>query len=91
MIKPLLKPGDGLSFSGNQLILRTDAQTLGQIRKVIAQIDSPLRNLLISVRLNRSGNRAMQNSSVSGAVIVTADEQAGNVSVRHQSTNAHRC
>ncbi|MBK1672207.1 hypothetical protein CKO35_02605 [Ectothiorhodospira shaposhnikovii] len=50
LIEPLLGPRDVITGSGFNLIIRTRAQTLAEIRQVIADLDVPPRNLYISVR-----------------------------------------
>lgn len=50
VLRPLLEPGGVLTGRANQLIVRTSAQNLAQIREALAAIDTPLRRLLISVR-----------------------------------------
>ena len=39
LIKPFLRPGDGISGSGFTLFVRTDAATLEQIRQMVATLD----------------------------------------------------
>jgi hypothetical protein len=51
-LRPLLDPGGVLTGRSNQLIVRTSAQNLEQIRSALAAIDTPLRRLLISVRFD---------------------------------------
>ena len=85
VIKPLLKPGDGLSYTGNQLIVRTDARTLSQIRSIIQQIDQPLRNLRVTVRVNRTGEQRDRNTGVSADLVIGKKQSAGRIEVQHQS------
>ncbi len=50
VLRPLLEPGGVLTAHSNQLIVRTSAGNLEQIRSALAAIDTPLRRLQISVR-----------------------------------------
>ena len=49
-LRPLLDPGGVLTGRSNQLIVRSSAQNIEQIRAALAAIDTPLRRLQISVR-----------------------------------------
>ena len=61
VLRPLLEPGGVLSGQYNQLIVRTSAANLAQIRSVLEAIDQPARRLTISVRFD-----AAQDSARSG-------------------------
>lgn len=50
VIRPLLPPASALTASGNTLILRTDPDTLQQVKEVIRRLDVPPEDLLITVR-----------------------------------------
>ncbi|MCG5511824.1 hypothetical protein [Ectothiorhodospira shaposhnikovii] len=50
LIEPLLGPRDVITGSGFTLIVRSRTQTLAEIQRVIADLDTPPRNLYISVR-----------------------------------------
>ncbi|MCG5500018.1 hypothetical protein [Ectothiorhodospira lacustris] len=56
LIKPLLGPRDVVTGSGFQLIVRARTQTLAEIRQVVADLDTPPRNLYISVRRGEAGH-----------------------------------
>ncbi|SEP58188.1 hypothetical protein SAMN05421693_101127 [Ectothiorhodospira magna] len=58
LIKPFLGPQDVITGSGFTLILRARPQTLTEIRQVIADLDTPPRNLYISVRRGDAGDEA---------------------------------
>lgn len=68
IIRPLLAPDDALTASRNQLIVRTDPQTLEQIQSVIRQLDTPPRNLLVSVRRVDRDEAFTRGYSVSGRI-----------------------
>lgn len=65
LVKPLLKPGDALSGTGYQLIVRTDPATLRDVRAVLDQLDHAQRNLIISVR--RGKEESTQNQEINAA------------------------
>ena len=52
VLRPLLAPGGALTGQSNQLIVRTSAENLAQIRAVLDAIDQPPRRLMISVRFD---------------------------------------
>lgn len=54
VLRPLLEPGGAMSGQSNQLIVRTSAANLAQIRAALAAIDRPLRRLTISVRFDNA-------------------------------------
>ncbi len=54
-LRPLLEPGGVLTGQRNQLIVRTSASNLAEIRRVLDVLDTPARRLVISVRFDDSG------------------------------------
>ena len=54
VLRPLLEPGGALSGQFNQLIVRTSAANLAQIRAALDAIDQPQRRLTISVRFDNT-------------------------------------
>ncbi len=58
VLRPLLEPGGVLSGQYNQLIVRTSASNLAQIRAVLDSIDQPARRLTISVRFDNAQQSA---------------------------------
>lgn len=81
LIRPLLAPGDALSGTGYQLILRTDPKTLREVRDLISQLDYAPRNLLVSVR------RGAPSSSDETAVGVTGSVQGDKVRISSGERN----
>lgn len=67
-IRPLLAPKDSLTYSNNQIILRTDAHTLAEVKKVLQTLDKPARNLLITVRNINQRDVEAQGYALSGRV-----------------------
>lgn len=51
-LRPLLEPGAVLTGQRNQLILRTSARNLDEIRRALEVLDRPARRLVISVRFD---------------------------------------
>lgn len=49
-LQPLLEPGGVLTGQRNQLIVRTSARNLVELRRALETLDTPARRLLISVR-----------------------------------------
>ncbi len=66
IIRPLLAAGDALTSRDNQIILRTDAHTLAEIKKVVKSLDRPTRNLLITVRNINQRDAEAQGYALSG-------------------------
>jgi len=50
VVRPLLAPGESVSGMDARLIVRAAPQTFAQIERLLADIDTPRRNLRISVR-----------------------------------------
>jgi len=62
VLRPLLAPGGALSGQSNQLIVRTSAANLAQIRAALEAIDTPLRRLQILVRFDEASDAARQGA-----------------------------
>jgi type II secretory pathway component GspD/PulD (secretin) len=67
-LRPLLEPGATLSGHGTQLIIRTSAANLDELRRALEAIDRPLRRLQISVRFDEAGYTAAQDAGIRGRV-----------------------
>jgi Bacterial type II and III secretion system protein/Bacterial type II/III secretion system short domain len=76
IVRPLLAEGGTVAGMNNQLILKTTAQNLAEIKQVIAGIDTAPRRLLITVRQDMNGSASAQDRSVGGTYA------AGDVTVR---------
>ncbi len=63
VLRPLVEPGGVLSGQGNQLFVRVSERNLGEIRAALAAIDTPARQLLISVRYGGAADRARAGSA----------------------------
>jgi len=68
LIQPVLQPGDAISGSGSQLILRASPATQAQVQRLLQELDRTPRNLVISVRSDDEMRAA--RDGVQGRVIV---------------------
>lgn len=71
VLRPLLEPGGALSGQYNQLIVRTSAGNLAQIRTALDAIDRPQGRLTILVRFDsvqESGRRDVQAERIESTV-----------------------
>lgn len=75
IIKPMLKPNDAITGSGYQLFLRTDANTLSEITRLLKVMDKAPRNLIISVRNNVDIGSESTDFNVSGNYEIGDDTQ----------------
>ena len=57
VIEPLLQGQGAVTGMRDQLIVRTTPQNLQMVEQLLAQLDTPLRNLRITVRQGMSGTR----------------------------------
>ena len=62
VLRPLLEPGGAMTGQSSQLIVRTSAENLAQIRAALAAIDRPLRRLEISVRFDSMQDAASRDA-----------------------------
>lgn len=84
VLRPLLEPGGVLSGQNNQLIVRTSARNLEEIRRVLAHIDTPQRRLMISVRFDSKAQARDRSIDARGTV------RAGNATITNQRLPANR-
>jgi type II secretory pathway component GspD/PulD (secretin) len=68
VLQPLVEPGGVLTGQNNQLIVRTSARNLEEIRRVLASLDTPQRRLMISVRFAANASARDQAIDVRGTV-----------------------
>lgn len=66
ILRPLLAPGESVNSIDSRLILRASPQSLALIQRTLEQIDTPLRNLRISIRHGDERENAQQRQSISG-------------------------
>ena len=74
-LRPLLEPGGVLTGMHGQLILRASLTNRDQIKQALAALDSPLRQLRITVRQSLEAGSDKREAELYGRV------EAGNVSV----------
>ena len=68
MLQPLLEPGGALSGMNGQLIIRSSARNIAELRRVLEAVDTAPRRLLISVRQDAQGASEQRGASVGGNV-----------------------
>lgn len=74
-VRPLLEPGATLSGMNDQLFLRASARNRAEIRKALAAIDRPLRNLMIRVSNSRGSDESSRGGSVDGRVVIGSNNR----------------
>ncbi len=73
VLRPLLAPDDALVASDGKLIVRTDPRTLAEIRRVVSELDTPARNLVLTVRHRGAETRRQAGVSAGGAIEIGED------------------
>ncbi len=69
-LEPLLAPGGSISGRGWQLFVRTTPANLAELRRVLASLDAPAQQLLITVRQDRAGTINQQGLATDGSLVV---------------------
>lgn len=77
-LRPLLEPGGVLTGQRNQLIVRTSARNLVELRRALETLDTPARRLLISVRFE--GSAAERRTEI--GVDARVSERGGRIEAR---------
>jgi hypothetical protein len=72
VVRPLLRPDEGLTGSGYQLFLRASEPRRDEIRRFVAALDVAARQLTITVRQSLGHDDKRQRDAVSGEVGVGA-------------------
>lgn len=93
VVRPLLAPGESVTGMDSRLILRASPASLAQVERVLAEIDTPHRNLRISVRHAGESERLQESHGVSGdvrrdntrIVVTNANRGSSGVTVRGSS------
>jgi type II secretory pathway component GspD/PulD (secretin) len=83
-LRPLLEPGATLTGQRNQLIVRTSAANLADLRLALEALDRPLRRLQISVRFDDTRETAAARIDATASV----GERGSRLDVRAQETRA---
>lgn len=68
VLEPLLEPGGAMSGMNGHLVVRTSPANLEELRKVLAVIDRPPRQLLVRVSQTRDAVARQRELDVSGRV-----------------------
>jgi len=94
VIKPLLGENDRVSGTGNQLILKSSAETIAQIKNILHKIDSPVRRLKITVKYASEAQQSQDTANVSGNVTLLKNNEdnktntQANISTRITTTRS---
>jgi len=80
ILKPFLSTTDRISGTGNQLILKTSADTLAQIKKILEKLDQRLRRLLVTVKYARETQQSQNTVDLSGHVKISKNKPQGALS-----------
>jgi hypothetical protein len=67
-LRALVDPGATLTGQGTQLIVRTSPANLAELRRVLEELDRPLRRLQISVRFDDALDSAARGVETSGRI-----------------------
>lgn len=68
-LEPLLAPGGTIVGANHQLFVRTTPANLAEIKQVLAALDQPRRQLLISVRQGQNQQRSGQQANIDNASV----------------------
>jgi hypothetical protein len=68
VIRPLLGNEGVVTGSGYKLIIRAPAHRVQEIRELLAEIDRPIQQLLISVRQDQQSDRQRSHREIAGSV-----------------------
>ena len=66
ILKPLITPGGTITGMNNQLIVKTTAENMAEIKNVLENLDRSPRRLMISVKQDVAGQAHISEQSVSG-------------------------
>lgn len=70
VVTPFVEPGGVASGMNGQLIIRASRPNIEEIKALLARLDTPAKRLKITVSNNIAADRAAEEASVSGRVIV---------------------
>lgn len=94
LLRPFLAPGGAMTGQGYKLFIRTSPENLRELKRILADIDTGLRQLLISVSMDAATTRSSQGIEVSGraggdSVTVGAGDSDEALSLRLQGNRQH--
>jgi len=87
---PLMGPDDVLTGTGYQLIVRTDEQTMSEIRSLLEKLDTRPNNLLITVRKRGDYSASQKGVDTNAGVVITDRNTAVRGSVNVYSDRSRR-
>lgn len=76
VLRPLLEPGGTLSGMNNQLFIKASPRNRGEIKRALAAIDTPARQLLIRVSHSREVENSHRGGEASGQVVLGSTNRA---------------
>jgi type II secretory pathway component GspD/PulD (secretin) len=82
ILRPLIDEGGTVTGTNNQLIIKTTASNLGEIKQLLASIDTAARRLLITVRQDIEGMINTDQQGLSGRY------KSGNISISGNNDRA---
>jgi hypothetical protein len=68
VVRSLLAPGESVSGMDSRLIVRASSHSFAQVERVLAEIDTPRRNLRIQVRHTGANEHLRESQGISGDV-----------------------
>jgi len=74
VVEPLLQGEGTVTGMGNQLIVRATPKNLDMIRRLLAQIDAPLRNLRITVKQGIATHRQRTEADVAADIPIAGGQ-----------------
>lgn len=79
ILQPLVEPGGSITGMQNQLVVKASPANIAELKQVLASIDRPPRQLMITVQQDVSGSEALRDHGLSGRyrqgdITVRADE-----------------
>ncbi|MDH5408179.1 MAG: hypothetical protein OEY00_06170 [Gammaproteobacteria bacterium] len=86
IIEPFLHPKGAISGKGFQIIVKTSAANLRDIKQLIAELDAAMRELLISVSMDQKAILQEQSLQASGKVKVEKGKADIEAHVKHYGT-----
>ena len=93
-LKTILEPGATIKAFQHQLIIKTTATNLEEIRLLLEELDKPAKSLLIHVRQGNSANRTGYKVAASGEIYISDSSRviinkSGDPTVKVKSYNTH--
>jgi len=91
IIKPVLKPNDSITGTGIQIFLRTDANTLVEVKRLLNVVDKAPQNLIITVsnNINTSSKSTELDVSVNYEIGEDGRVVVGEQAPRKEGLRAH--